>query len=366
MMRSGGAARAGLQIDGTFDVVGARAALAFFSALSAERLSHGYLFTGPAGVGKKTFGRRLAQSLLCETPKSTLLGYCERCVACRLFTARTHPDFVESDGTIRIGKETSGSAHGDDISSRDIVRDLALHGYRSQRRIVLLGDVAFATHEAANALLRFFEEPPAGVVIVLTTSVPGTLLETIRSRLIELTFPALPTADVERVLVSDGIAAEQARAAAAASFGSITRARSVLDDENGFREAAFAWFECAARGGRPDSTFLQLDDRSLSGAQKRAAVLELIELVRLAVRDWAALTSGAHAAPLLAEDQAERLSSLPQRSLLATVALLSGAGEAERLARTNVSAGLVLDYVRMLLAPPPRRPDAAGATSARE
>lgn len=341
-----------MSIDGAFDVVGARGPLAFFSALSLERLSHGYLFTGQAGIGKKTLARRFAQSLLCETPKSTLLGYCEHCTACTLFAARTHPDFVESEGTIKIGKESGSALHDPDLSARDLLRELSLHGYRSRYRVVLLGDVAFATHEAANALLKFFEEPPAGVVVVLTTSAPGSLLTTIRSRFVEIAFSPLATADVEQVLIRGGVDAERARLAAGASLGSITRARSVLDDDHsGFREAAFAWFAQAARGERPEAAFLRLDDRSLSGAEKRGVVLDLIELVRVAVRDWAALALGDGATSLLAADQRDRLNALPTRGLPVIVALLTGLGEAERLARTNVSAGLVLDYLRIQLAP---------------
>ncbi|MDQ2907942.1 MAG: hypothetical protein M3R44_01160 [Candidatus Eremiobacteraeota bacterium] len=340
-----------MSIEGEFDVVGARAPLSFFSALSLDRLSHGYLFTGPAGVGKKTFARRLAQSLLCETPKSTLLGYCNQCTACRLFAARTHPDFVESEGTIKIGKDAGSAVHDAELTARDLVRELSLHGYRSRYRIVLLGDVAFATHEAANALLKFFEEPPAGVIVVLTTSAAGSLLTTIRSRFVEIAFSPLASVDVERVLLRAGVAPERANVAAAASLGSIARARSVLDDDhNGFRNAAFAWFAQAARGARPDAAFLRLDDRSLSGADKREFVLDLIELARVAARDWAVLTLEKSRTPLLAADQRDRLESLPQRKLPAIVALLSGIGEAERLAHTNVSAGLIVDYLRMQLA----------------
>ena len=147
-------------IEGTFDVLGARAPLAFFTTLDAARLAHGYLLSGPAGVGKKTFARRLAQSLLCETPKATLLGYCEHCIGCKLVVAGTHPDFVWSEGTIKIGTQAGSALHDEDLTARDLVRELSLLGYRSRHRVVVLGDVAFATHESANALLKFFEEPP--------------------------------------------------------------------------------------------------------------------------------------------------------------------------------------------------------------
>ncbi len=340
-------------ITGTFDVVGARQALTYFSTLEPARLGHGYLFTGATGVGKRTFARRLAQSLLCETPKPTLLGYCDQCIGCTLFCAGTHPDFVAAEGTIKIGKEPGNALHDEDLSARDLVRELALHAYRSRYRVVLLGDVAFATHEAANALLKFFEEPPASVVVLLTTNGPGSLLETVRSRFIEIPFAPLAVADVASVLERDGVPVDAANLAAEVSLGSITRARAVLDEDRvGLREASFAWFAEAMTGGSPDASFLNLDDRSLSGAEKRANVAGLIELVRVAARDWAALALAGDAVPLLAADQRARILRLPRRDPQAAVALLAAVGEAERIANSNVSAGLVVDFLRLQLAPP--------------
>jgi hypothetical protein len=95
---------------------------------------------------------------------------------------------------------------------------------------------------------------------------------------------------------------------------------------------------------------LRLDDRSLSGAEKRALVGELLEIVRIAARDWAALKIGGDA-PLLASDQRAMLERLPARDPHAIVALLAAVGDVERIAATNVSAGLVVDYLRMQLAP---------------
>ena len=339
-------------IEGTFDVVGGQAALAYFATLDPSRLSHGYIFSGPVGVGKKTFARRIAESLLCETPKATLLGYCGTCAGCTLFAAGTHPDFVSSEGRIKIGGDGGSALHDEDLSARDLVRELSLHGYRSRYRVVMLGDVSFATHEAANALLKFFEEPPSGVVVILTTNAPGSLLATIRSRFIELAFGPLPRVDVERVLLASGVAPERAAFASEIALGSIARARAILDDDDlGVRDASYAWFANAVRGEPADASFLRLDDRSLSGAEKRALVGELIELVRAAARDWVALSVAGANVPLLAADQQSLYATLPTRDPKAMVALLAAVGDAARLASTNVSAGLVVDYLRVQLAP---------------
>ncbi len=335
-----------------FDVLGAHAALAFFGTIEPARLSHGYLFSGPAGVGKKTFARRLAQSLLCETPKAGLLGYCNRCTGCTLFVAGTHPDFVESGGVVKIGKEAGSAIHDQELTARDLVRELSLHGYRSAHRVVLLGDVEFATHEAANALLKFFEEPPDGVVVILTTDALGTLLATIRSRFVEIAFGVLTNDEVTRFLERAGVPAKRARLAADASLGSISRAREVLEgDESGLRGAAFAWFAQAMAGREPDHGFLRLDDRSLAAGEKRALVAEMLEVVRIAARDWAVYALGGNDAPLLAPDQKKLLTTIPRREPGEIVALLAAVGAVAKLAQSNVSAGLVVDFLRMQLAP---------------
>lgn len=339
-------------ITGSFDVVGAAAPLAYFNRLEPAKLSHGYLFTGAPGVGKKTFARKLAQSLLCETPKATVLGYCNACTGCTLVKAGTHPDLLETEGVVKIGKADERASSEDGVTARDLVREFSLHGYRGRHHIAIFGDVEFATHEAANALLRFFEEPPPGVVVILTTSAPGALISTIRSRMLEIAFPPLKKAEVQGILIGEGIEEEAARLAAAASLGSVARARAALSGEaNGSRAAAVAWFEAALRGERSELDFLGSDDRRLSAAEKRDAFAAMLEMIRLVARDWAVLAVAPGEANLYAADLRARIERFPHRSTSEILALQQALADAERLARTNVSAALVADLVRMQLAP---------------
>ncbi len=339
---------------GSFDVVGAQGPLTFFGSLAPARLAHGYLFTGAPGIGKKTFARRLAQSLLCERPKTTLLGYCNACSACTLFRAGTHPDFVESTGDIKIG---SPDERSDELTSRELVRLLSLHGYSSRYRVVLLGDVAFGSAAAANALLKFFEEPPSGVILILTTEAPGSLIATIRSRLVEVPFSPLTTAEIEGVLKAGGVEPEAAAFAAEVALGSITRAREVLDDDAaGLRTTALAWFSAALAGEPFD---LQLDERGGTPAERREILSALLAHVRVIARDWTALTAAGDGIPLLAADLRSEIAKLPKRSPEDALIVLRSVGSVERMAATNVSAALVADYLRLELAP--RRPTSVEA-----
>lgn len=327
-----------------FDVIGAEGPKQFFSRLRKETIAHGYLFTGTAGVGKKTFARRLAQSLLCEAPHpGGVLGYDGTCTSCKLIGKEEtrHPDLLESIGPLKIGEtdEALGFHETEAITSRDLVRQLSLQSYSGGFRVFILGDVDFASPAAANALLKFFEEPPANVVLMVTTSTPARLLSTIRSRLIEIRFPSLSSAQVEEILRERGFDAEQAKLGASLSQGSVTRALAALDDdEEQLRGQVSGWFFEIVGGATPESTWAT-----------RETLDEGLEVLKTLVRDWVALSSAGTDARLLALDYGKQLKKLPPLDSQTAINAFAKITEAQRLARTNVSPALVADFVRMAL-----------------
>jgi DNA polymerase III delta prime subunit len=329
-----------------FESVGGKNARQLFSQMTPQALGHGYLFTGPTGIGKKTFARRLAQSLLCASTQP-LVGYCKTCASCRMFASNTHPDYTESLGEIKIGK--NGEKSGDDLTARGLVRQLALHAYHGTHRIVVLGDVAFATDESANALLKFFEEPPAGVLIMLTTSVPGGIISTIQSRLVEVSFERLAADEIATILEAEGIAPAVARNAAAGSMGSITQARALLVDSTlSLRSIAFAWTAAAMTGKSPE---LDLNAHGATPSDRRAWMEEFLNAVRIITRDYAVAIVAGGRAPKLAGELATQIASLPKRSAREATALLEAVHDTIRISQTNVSAALVADYLKVALAP---------------
>src|SRR5581483_8296012 len=207
-------------------------------------MAHAYLFSGAPGVGKKTFARRLAQSLLCkketvsekELRESGVVGYDGTCSSCKLFAASNatrHPDFLEHTGELKIGATDGalGFHEGEDLNARDIVRQLSLASYSGGMRVLLLGDIEFSTHHAANALLKFFEEPPGSVVLLLTSASPGRLISTIRSRLVDVHFPPLSRLEVQEILKRMEYDAENIKRGVSLAQGSVTRAIAAIGGE---------------------------------------------------------------------------------------------------------------------------------------
>jgi DNA polymerase III delta prime subunit len=327
-----------------FDVVGADGPKAYFQQLTRDSIAHAYLFTGAPGVGKKTFARRLAQSLLCENPKTQVLGYDGTCASCRLFAsaqAARHPDFLEHTGVLKIGDSDAamGFYESDELTARDLVRQLSMQSYSGGMRVLLLGDIDFATHHAANALLKFFEEPPRGVVLLLTTSTPGRLLTTIRSRLIELRFPSLSQAQVREILRSMGYDEERSQLGASLGQGSVTRAVAALgDDEETLRAQVAKWFFAVVDGQTPEETWAT-----------RETLDEGLEILKSFVRDWTARSAAGDSTPLIAVDYEEEVSGLPRLEPAEAIALLSKLDDGQRIARTNVSPNMVSELVRMAL-----------------
>ena len=145
-----------------------------------------------------------------------------------------------------------------------------------------------SSQEAANALLKLLEEPPPSTLLILTSSEPGRLLPTLRSRAMPLHLPALAPDSVEEFLVEVGeVAPDEARRAAHLGQGSIGRALGFLPDgaDPGPLELLRAQaFELLAAASGKDGGAVYRKSLEL-GTTRSRGLMPLFELLEDALRD---------------------------------------------------------------------------------
>lgn len=174
----------------TSDVYGhANQRASLHAAFTAGRLAQAYLLHGPRGIGKATFAYDLARWLIAETSDESP----DRVAA--QIAQGSHPNVA----TLRIGTNPKTGKFRTEVTVED-VRD-AIHFFqvsagRAGRRVMIVDAIDDLNRNAANALLKTLEEPPAQSLFFLVSHRPGSLLPTIRSRCQVLAFRPLADADL--------------------------------------------------------------------------------------------------------------------------------------------------------------------------
>ena len=135
-------------------------------AVMRGRVGHGYLLTGPRGVGKTTAARILAMALNCErrdreSPTGEPCGECSNCQ--RVWGGSANLDVVEIDAASNRGVD----------DAREL-RERAMYAASQEghHKIYIVDEAHMLTREAWNALLKILEEPPPGVIFVFATTEP--------------------------------------------------------------------------------------------------------------------------------------------------------------------------------------------------
>jgi DNA polymerase-3 subunit delta' len=195
------------------------------SSLSAGRVAHAYLLSGPPQIGKRTLALALAQALNCAEPDAP----CGRCHSCLKIARGIHPDV-----RLTAGEGAGGSIKIEQV--RALQHEAMLAPYEGRYRVLIVRQMEQATLEAANSLLKTLEEPPAQVVLVLTAVHSESLPRTIVSRCQHLGLRPVATPVVERVLRDKGVAAVQAQLLARLSGGRLGWALQAAADEDLLRQ----------------------------------------------------------------------------------------------------------------------------------
>ena len=207
----------------------------FRAAVAQNALPSSLLLHGPRGVGKQQLALWIARALLCQNADRAPCGECR---SCRMAASVQHPDLhwffprprpkdadadaegarqdmaeavaerMASDGLY----EAPGGDEGIFISTTHaIVQTAAVSPAMGSRKVFVVGDAERmvaqeGAEQAANAFLKLLEEPPANTTLILTSSEPGALLPTIRSRVVSVRVAPLAGDDVRTFLADPTVA----------------------------------------------------------------------------------------------------------------------------------------------------------------
>jgi len=193
-------------------------------ALENGQLSHGYLFEGPAGLGKRKMAKELAAAILCPLEEAP----CGHCNACKQVEAGTHAEFRWIQGQ-EEGKEPVVSVD----TIRSLIKDIYLKPYEGEYKVYVVPEADTMTVQAQNALLKTLEEPPDHSIIILATPEPERLLPTILSRCQRLVFRPVKRETIQSYLEeSKKMPGDKAASLAAFANGIPDRAVEMLEDES--------------------------------------------------------------------------------------------------------------------------------------
>jgi DNA polymerase III subunit delta' len=172
------------------------------NAMVKNRVAHAYIFTGPAGVGKRTMARKFANRLL-DTESDF------------------HPDLIEirDDSGIKIN------------AIRKLIYQLSLKSYLGKYKVAIIYDAQNLSIEASNALLKALEEPKSNTVIILVTNSVEHLPKTIVSRVQKVNF-GLVHKDEIKSLIPVRLTGEQRDLITTTASGRPGLVKKIVEDQD--------------------------------------------------------------------------------------------------------------------------------------
>lgn len=269
-------------------------------ARAESHLHHAYILAGPESSAKLECVERFAAEIFAESGGGLFGGGGDAEESLRRIKARNHPDFT-------LLEPVNDKIGVDEV--RELPRLLAFPPLEASRRVIVIAGAGCLNMQAANAILKILEEPPAHSMFFLLCRDPAELLPTIVSRSQVLRFAPLSR---EEILAALGPELTEPDVVVGWSEGSLERARALVASEGGLdrrREACenmLTLWEAAPRV--PDSVVHWVETLT-----EEASCLQVVDSWSLLLRDFLFTLAGAGAGDLLFRDFHSRLQALGAR-----------------------------------------------------
>ena len=358
----------------------------FRTAAAMNRLPQSLLLHGPEGVGKQRLALWIGALVLCNAGSGS--RPCGACASCRRVGALQHPDLhwffplsrPSGSPTPAKLRQLFEDARAEEIAARRenplavpeldtsaaiylaMIDEIRARATRrpavGQSSVFVIGDAErmvpqASSQEAANAFLKLLEEPPPDTLLVLTSSRPGSLLPTIRSRVLAVRVtPADVDQAAEFLARRAGLPAATAREVAQRAQGAVGLALRLAETAAGDAEEGWRFVGCAATGN-PADRYALAASFPIRGA--RGPFMQTLDRVNEVLRDCLTHATGSvdfawQEAPGRSLD---RLADIPPDRL---ISCLDHVEEARRAASGNgnpqaIAAVLLAELARELRSP---------------
>jgi DNA polymerase-3 subunit delta' len=267
--------------------------------LTGGRVPGSLLFTGEGGIGKKLFALELAKALNCRNRVG--VEACDECSSCKRISKSIFPPFSSADDN----KERMIWSEHADVAMvrpynhiirvkpmRELEGEANFRPFEGVARIFIVEDAEYMNDSASAALLKTLEEPPVTTHLILTTTNPMALLQTIRSRCQMIRFAPIPFPEIEQFLMKQpGISADDAALLARTSRGSLGNALSVdVDDYRERRQSMLNILRALTITGNRVQLLRSAEE--LATARDRSDYEESLDVLETLIRDAWALSLG--------------------------------------------------------------------------
>ncbi|OGZ65209.1 MAG: DNA polymerase III, subunit gamma and tau [Candidatus Staskawiczbacteria bacterium RIFCSPLOWO2_01_FULL_37_25b] len=229
------------------------------NSILGKNISHAYLFSGPRGSGKTTIARIFAKAINCERPSG--FEPCNKCSSCLEIMQSKSMDLIEIDAASHRGI--------DDV--RELREGIKFAPVKSKYKIFIIDECHQLSKDAANALLKTLEEPPAHAVFLMATTEAHKMIPTIVSRCQRFDFKRLQVAEIIKKL--EFISKKEN-----VEFDQTALSLIALNSRGSFRDAESLLDECINFSGNKGSIKTE-DIKELLGIVEVGQIAEFVDLL---------------------------------------------------------------------------------------